>query len=79
MAIFQTWVFCLQDYDIEEIVSYPRGKRKESKAEERVERQAGFLLLVSAPRFLNCPLGTGDLAAYSISTHADPPASSSAI
>ena len=37
---------------LEEIVSYPRGKRKESKAEERVESpQAGFLASFLLPGF----------------------------
>ena len=52
MEIFQTWVFFLQDYDIKEIVSYPRGMRGQYKAEERVESpQAGFLASFLLPGF----------------------------
>lgn len=52
MEIFQTWVFFLQDYDIEEIISHPRGMREEYKAENRVESpQAGFLASFLLPGF----------------------------
>jgi len=52
MEIFQTWVFFLQDYDIKEIVSYPRGMRGQYKTEERVESpQAGFLASFLLPGF----------------------------